>query len=422
MNNLAWPLPFQRTGYPLSPRASSDATRADVFYCGFEDGSATILPGYGRRTIQFGTSYLAGIGVFLSIFLSSLIFARPGPRKARLYLAAFILSSGLSITYELLFPTGLFRILPHAVKTYIPPQLLLGPFLYFYVSSALDEGFSPSRRSLLHLAPFVLVLAYLAPFFGSAAEAKIAFVESSILSGAPSNPEEWLVWIGFQGSLWAYALACAAKLRVREKRAQARSSAAADRVRRWLSIFLGGIFGVLGLFLVVDALMLAGIPLTRFNPLISIIVTADIAILGWRGIANLDHVAPSAIVEPMPLSDAESWSRRFRETRNAIDARGLYRDPDLTLPILAERLGCKRNELSRIINAGGSQSFHDFLNGLRVEEVRRKLEAGGDETRNLLSLAFDAGFRSKSTFNEAFKRCLGSTPSHYRKRAGAGKA
>jgi AraC-like DNA-binding protein len=363
------------------------------------------------------SSYLSGIGVFLSLFLASIVAARSGAGRARLYLAAFILASGLSITYELLFPTGLFRILPHLIKTYIPPQFLLGPLLYFYVSAVLDEEYRPTRGALLHLAPFAISIIYLVPFFLSATGQKIAFVEASILSGLPSSAEEWAVWIYFQGSLWAYVLAALSKLRAREKPPRSRPADSARKVRRWLSVFLRGILGALVLFLGVDALMLTGIPLVRFNTLISMIVAANIVILGWRGIANLDHVAPPEPPPAAPIPEAEAWSRRFRDVRDSIAARGLYRDPDLTLPILADRLGCTRNELSRIINAGGSVNFHDFLNGLRVEEVRRILDQGNAVTQNLLSLAYDAGFHSKSTFNDAFKRCTGSTPSQYRRRA-----
>jgi AraC-like DNA-binding protein len=92
-----------------------------------------------------------------------------------------------------------------------------------------------------------------------------------------------------------------------------------------------------------------------------------------------------------------------------------YRDPDLTLPLLAERLSTTPHKLSEVLNAELSQTFYDFVNRYRVEDVQRRL--GDPESKHLkmLALAMDAGFASKSTFNEVFKKQTGQTPSTYRK-------
>jgi len=48
--------------------------------------------------------------------------------------------------------------------------------------------------------------------------------------------------------------------------------------------------------------------------------------------------------------------------------------------------------------------------------VKRKIADGGADRLSLLGVALNAGFNSKSTFNEAFKSILGITPTEYRKR------
>jgi AraC-like DNA-binding protein len=50
-----------------------------------------------------------------------------------------------------------------------------------------------------------------------------------------------------------------------------------------------------------------------------------------------------------------------------------------------------------------------------VEEVRARLTDPGTKHLNILALGLDAGFASKSTFNQAFKKLTGQTPSAYRK-------
>jgi AraC-like DNA-binding protein len=96
-----------------------------------------------------------------------------------------------------------------------------------------------------------------------------------------------------------------------------------------------------------------------------------------------------------------------------------YRDPELTLSALAELLDTTPHKLSEVLNTELSQTFYDFVNSYRVEDVRRRLAASDSKHLNVLTLAMDAGFASKSTFNQVFKKQTGHTPSTYRKVVGA---
>jgi AraC-like DNA-binding protein len=58
------------------------------------------------------------------------------------------------------------------------------------------------------------------------------------------------------------------------------------------------------------------------------------------------------------------------------------------------------------------------VNGYRVREVQRRILAGEARAVTILSLALDAGFASKSTFNLVFKKHTGQTPSDFRQAAG----
>ena len=92
-----------------------------------------------------------------------------------------------------------------------------------------------------------------------------------------------------------------------------------------------------------------------------------------------------------------------------------WREPDLTLADLAIRVESTPHKVSELLNARLGQTFYDFVNGYRVEEVQRRIASGENRTRTMLTLALDAGFASKSTFNQAFKSRTGQTPSDYRK-------
>lgn len=94
------------------------------------------------------------------------------------------------------------------------------------------------------------------------------------------------------------------------------------------------------------------------------------------------------------------------------------RRSELTLGELAEQLGTTPHRLSEVLNGQLEMSFYDFINGYRVREVQERL-IGPDGTRyTYLTLALDAGFASKSTFNAAFKKHTGMTPSDYRRTSG----
>lgn len=93
-----------------------------------------------------------------------------------------------------------------------------------------------------------------------------------------------------------------------------------------------------------------------------------------------------------------------------------FLNPDLTLTDLAREVGMGRNQLSELINSGVGINFYEFINKYRVEEVKRLLADPRSKTTKIIAIAFDAGFPSKSSFNNIFKKYTGLTPSEYRDR------
>lgn len=89
-----------------------------------------------------------------------------------------------------------------------------------------------------------------------------------------------------------------------------------------------------------------------------------------------------------------------------------YREP-LTLAVLEKALYVNRYYLSHIFSEQLHVRFCDYINALRVDEVKRLLEST-DISLTELSLA--AGFGSLRTFNRVFKAHTGITPREYRAR------
>jgi AraC-like DNA-binding protein len=92
-----------------------------------------------------------------------------------------------------------------------------------------------------------------------------------------------------------------------------------------------------------------------------------------------------------------------------------YLEGELTAHQLALQLDLSPNHLSQVINQLEGKSFFDFINGYRVEEVKRKMADSRYRNFTLLAIALESGFNSKTSFNTVFKKITGQTPSQYYK-------
>lgn len=90
-----------------------------------------------------------------------------------------------------------------------------------------------------------------------------------------------------------------------------------------------------------------------------------------------------------------------------------YLDGELTLTALAGQLAINPNQLSQVLNEGFGENFYRFVNRYRVEESKRLLLDPAFAHYNILGIAYEAGFSTKSTFNKTFKELTGLSPSTF---------
>lgn len=91
----------------------------------------------------------------------------------------------------------------------------------------------------------------------------------------------------------------------------------------------------------------------------------------------------------------------------------LFRDPDLSLPILAERLALTSHQLSELLNARLGKGFARYLREQRVAAACAMLCA--EPSASVLSVGLNVGFTAQSNFYEAFREIEGTTPGQFRK-------
>ena len=92
----------------------------------------------------------------------------------------------------------------------------------------------------------------------------------------------------------------------------------------------------------------------------------------------------------------------------------IYLEPELSLEELSEQARIPKHHVTQLLNERLHKNFYAFINEYRIEEAMNKLKDPALDI-NLLSLAYDCGFNSKSSFNNYFKKIAGVTPSIYRK-------
>lgn len=96
-----------------------------------------------------------------------------------------------------------------------------------------------------------------------------------------------------------------------------------------------------------------------------------------------------------------------------MEAHQFYLNHDLTINRVADELHISRTYLSQVINEKFSQSFVNYINGLRIREACHLLSEDLDRLYTIEAISKQVGFNSTNVFNKAFKRSTGVTPSFY---------
>ena len=102
--------------------------------------------------------------------------------------------------------------------------------------------------------------------------------------------------------------------------------------------------------------------------------------------------------------------------RKLIEHGRVYRETDLSIASLSQKLDIPEHRLRRLINRQlGHRNFSTFVNGYRLAEAETALADPAQAQVPILTIALDAGFGSIGPFNRAFKAHTGLTPTEYRR-------
>jgi len=133
------------------------------------------------------------------------------------------------------------------------------------------------------------------------------------------------------------------------------------------------------------------------------------------------HKMVSKNEKPLKLAD-EKIDGIVRRVIGLMEDEKLYHEAELTLQQLANKLQLPTYLVSQAINEGLNKNFYELINNYRVEEAKQLLVHPKNSNFTILSIGFEAGFNSKTTFNTVFKKFTGLTPTEYREKQKYGAA
>jgi AraC-like DNA-binding protein len=122
---------------------------------------------------------------------------------------------------------------------------------------------------------------------------------------------------------------------------------------------------------------------------------------------------------PKPSKSGVSLDKINETVKNItllMEKEKLYQETELTLQQLANKLQLPTYQVSQVINEGLKRNFYDLVNGYRVEEAKRLLLDPKNDNYTILSVGFEAGFNSKTTFHTVFKKFTGLTATEFREK------
>ena len=381
----------------------------------------------------------AVVGALQGLFLAGTLVAQRNNRTANRLLAALVTAFTIYLASSVYFATGLIYKYPHFFGVGYQTPWIFGPLVYLYAVSASDRSWRFNRRALIHFLPVFVMIVLASPYYVMSGADKIAAYERWRVGAIPTpirmlDPLKYVSGIGYTAATVLY-------LRRHRRRIEDSYSNTARVNLIWL-LWLAAAAG--SIWLLATALRVADVGSGLRDEHISLAMALLVYAIGYLGLRQPEVfryetaeyripvrdgkqavVQDALVVEPdaprydrSGLGDREAT--RLKESLVALmDADHPWKDSELTLADLATRLDTTPHKLSEVLNAEIGLTFYDFVNGYRVREVQRRIQAGDARTLKILALALDAGFASKSTFNQAFKKHTNQTPSDFRQTVGA---
>lgn len=123
------------------------------------------------------------------------------------------------------------------------------------------------------------------------------------------------------------------------------------------------------------------------------------------------HAVAGAAAAEEEVYDPSQDMPVVEKVKMLLEGEHAYRQMRLNRAKLAELVGIKEYNLSRIINRHFNMNFNELVNGYRIEEAKTRLR---NESSQITVIGFEVGFNSIASFNRVFRTKVGLSPTEYR--------
>jgi AraC-like DNA-binding protein len=365
------------------------------------------------------------LSLFISLFLAVFLFTiTTKHRISNALFGAFLIITAIDLSDPLLrllvtVPTNL-----GMFKTTL--AFLQIPVFYLYVLSVCYSDFKMRRKYLLHLLPFLMANVLLLPrFYSVDLASKILFILNR-----QSMMELQLNHMLFHLQVVGYFAAVFILLRKAKKLYLENHAGGNLNSYHWLFQFTG-VLTILYLIVIIKNIL-------KFSDYLNIsegirigILVLQLFIVCWYLFKALNHpdlfrnidsklkLVSEIIAEEKengPLAaDKEEYNAALLKLQQYMREEKPFLDPSLTIQDVAAAIEVPVRDLSLLINHRLEQHFYDFVNSYRIKYAMAILKDAAKSKVTVLEILYEVGFNSKSSFNTAFKKHTGSTPTDFRK-------
>lgn len=364
--------------------------------------------------------YIVIIGAFQALVALWLLIVKEKKALSN-YLFIFLLSA---IAVHLTIKFIIFRFIPdesirQQMNTFI--SVCYGPLIYLYTLSKTKKEFLLHQKWFIFIPLFVLMIAY---FTISCVFIILGKVNHQLLDAYNSFSLALIFIINLYYPIKSILIIRKNSLLIADKSEY-------DVILR-ISAFI----------LVMESLVVISKTLLQFYPesietvniilrSVSYFILLIICLLIVRknfssGLANANETDIQLEInndsdEKEILINMVDYERKFKNIWIKLDdlvgTKQLFRDCDLTLDQLALKTEINKYQISEMLNNYKNKPFYRYINEYRIEYFKNSVELAIEKNENInfLSFAYDAGFKSKSSFNRYFKEITGKTPSEYYK-------
>lgn len=352
--------------------------------------------------------------MYTMLVLTLLLFHKGRKHPQSLMLAIYasveVLTNGLN-SLTLSGGYGFFDRFPVLHFIYKPLYCLWVPLFYFYVRFCFSADFKLKKKHLIHFIPFFAFLIFF--FLIWMVKGNHYIWENLYKSDTFLYKTNFAVDLTVKVQYLFYNFLMIRLLfnveKSRNLQQQVAPSLGVDI--RWLRfIVYGYALGCLsGIVLLLSGLLKS--PATSVINLVSIsyFFLFFFAIF-YNTITNklyTEEVKPKS--EQLPKAEMQLLMRRIEEQ---IIEKKMYLEPELTLQQIATVLNEKERNISQTINTIQQRNLNDYLNSLRIEHACKLLLT--NKEKPVFEVMYESGFSTKGTFNLAFKKVTGKTPTQFR--------